>query len=335
MGKLNDYWRQVIGAEAPRQGAVVTPAEATRTEGTGARGAGYTAANDSVITGEVPFRVSSDGVRRRLESFGLTHIGKVREGNEDQFVIASLQRSLEVRQTSLEDRDLVDRLRGKKAYLFAVADGVGGNEGGRLASGMTLQTIVEYLSETVDSYHDTSAGHEHAFLGPLTEAVHRAHAHLLESFGARRGDGPATTLTMALVVWPRAFLVHVGDSRAYRMRGHELHRLTRDQTMGAFLMDEYKMSAQQAEQGGYNDVLASAVGAADMTPTVSAIDLESGDVLMLCTDGLTKHVSEERIAEVLGASADAESTCRHLVDLALADGGRDNVTVVVAHTLTA
>jgi protein phosphatase len=99
-------------------------------------------------------------------------------------------------------------------------------------------------------------------------------------------------------------------------------------------MEEHAMSEQQAEQGGFNNVLSSAVGARDMTPAVSGLELERGDVLLLCTDGLTKHVTEEQIADVLGHAKDAESACRKLVELALAGGGRDNVTVVVAHTLT-
>jgi serine/threonine protein phosphatase PrpC len=127
--------------------------------------------------------------------------------------------------------------------------------------------------------------------------------------------------------------VHVGDSRAYHMRGNRLERLTRDQTMGAYLVHERGMTEQQAEQGGFNNVLSSAIGAQDMTPAVSSISLEQGDCLLLCTDGLTKHVSEDRISSVLRDAENAENGCRTLVDLALAGGGRDNVTVVVAQTL--
>jgi protein phosphatase len=101
------------------------------------------------------------------------------------------------------------------------------------------------------------------------------------------------------------------------------------------MVDERAMSEQQAEQGGFNNVLASAVGAADLNPAVSGLAMERGDVLLLCTDGLTKHVSEAQIAAVLARTSDPEAAVRELVALALADGGRDNVTVVVVHTLTA
>ena len=304
MSKISDYWKKVSGGHD---------------------------AVDTLTTGA--FATPNEDPRRRLESYGLSHVGKVREGNEDHFVIASLQRSLAVRQTNLEHRELLDPLCGPKAYLFAVADGVGGQDGGKLASGITIQTIVEYLSETVGSYHAVPAGKEHAFLDPLGHAVQRAQEKLLATFGLPQG-GPSTTLTIVLLVWPQAFIVHVGDSRAYQLRGGQLKRLTRDQTMGAYLIDEYKMSEQQVEQGGYNNVLSSAIGSPEMTPAVSELTLEQGDLLLLCTDGLTKHVSEEQIAAVLANTPNAEASCRELIDLALAGGGKDNITVVVAHTLT-
>jgi PPM family protein phosphatase len=320
MGKLGDMWKKATGEVEPVPPAPPPPADARPP-----RSMIFTSGNFALGT-------TTDDQRRRLESYGLSHVGMVREGNEDHFVIASLQRSLEVRQTNLEDRAVLDPLCGPKAYLYAVADGVGGLDGGRLASGLTIKTIVEYLSETVGSYHAVTGGQEHAFLDPLKRAVQRAHDKLRSTFGISQG-GPATTLTIALVVWPQAFIVHVGDSRAYHVRDGALKRLTRDQTMGTYMMDEYKMTEKQVEQQGFNNVLSSAVGAQDMMPAVSAMTLEPGDSLALCTDGLTKHVTERQIADVLRKAQNAEAGCRELVDLALAGGGRDNVTVVVANAL--
>jgi PPM family protein phosphatase len=319
MGKIADMWSKVTG-EVPAPPA----AKPGRADGPSSRSMIYS--SGAFVLG------ATDDQRRRIESFGISHVGKVREGNEDHFVIASLQRSLEIRQTNLEDRAVLDPLCGPKAYLYAVADGVGGQEGGRLASGITIQTIVEYLFETVGSYHAVAPGQEHAFKDPLRSAVQRAHDKLLATFGLPQG-GPATTLTIALVVWPEAFVVHVGDSRAYHVRGEKLRRLTRDQTMGAYLVDEYAMTEQQVEQQGFNNVLSSAVGAQEMKPAVSELTLEPGDSIVLCTDGLTKHVSEERIAGVITKAPNAEAGCRTLVDLALEGGGKDNVTVVVANAL--
>jgi PPM family protein phosphatase len=280
-----------------------------------------------------PGEEPSDDVRRRIESYGLSHTGRVRPANEDHFVIASLQRSLELRQTNLDDRALFDRLRGPKAYLYAVADGVGGQAGGRLASGMAVETIVEYLSETVGSYHAVPPGEEQEFLEPLRRGVQRAHEKLLATFREQDRGGPATTLTIALLVWPRAFVVHVGDSRAYHWRAGEIRRLTRDQTLGAYMLEQRAMSEQQVERAGYHNVLTSAVGSDDMTPAVDVLDMVPGDRLLLCTDGLTMHVADERIAEMIGRGADPESSCRELVQRALDEGGKDNVTAIVVHAL--
>jgi PPM family protein phosphatase len=330
MGRIQDYWRRVVGApdvdaslekRGPELGAERRAERAVQSRPDAEPS---TAPLSDIPAGEI---------RRRIESHGLSHIGLVRKSNEDHFVIASLQRSVQVRQTNLEDREIFERLCGPKAYLFAVADGVGGLRGGRLASGMAVETIVEYLGETVASYHGVGAAQERNFLEPLSLAVQRAHDRLLMAFQSQRRGGPATTLTMALLVWPRLFLVHVGDSRAYHQRGGQFRRLTRDQTVGAFFVDQQGMSEQQAEAAGLNNVLASAIGAEDMSPSVDVIDLEPGDVLLLCTDGLTRHVSEERIAEILARTVDVEASCHELVDLALAGGGRDNITAIVARTL--
>jgi protein phosphatase len=293
-------------------------------------------ATTSAVTGAVA-GARPAGVRRHLESYGLSHAGAVRPTNEDHFVVASLQRAVEVRQSNLADPAVFDRLGGPTAYLFAVADGVGGQAGGREASRLAVATIVEYLSETVGTYHQVDPGQAHAFVDPLHRAVQRAHETLLATFGSARSDGrngPATTLTLALVVWPHAFLVHVGDSRAYLRRGGQLRRLTRDQTLAASLVAAQAMSEAQAEQAGLHKVLASAVGARDLSPVVRVLALERGDVLLLCTDGLTKDVPEEEIAAVLDRPSDPEARCRALVTQALERGGRDNITAIVVQTLT-
>jgi len=271
--------------------------------------------------------------RRLIESFGISHTGNVRKVNEDHFVTAALQRSVQIRQTNLDDTNVFDRLSGPRAYLFAVADGVGGSAGGRVASAIAVATIVEYLGEAVGAYHGYGADQLKDFPEHLRTAVQRAHDHLVETFRLQDRNGPATTLTLAMVVWPRVYIVHVGDSRVYHLRGMALRRLTRDQTVGEVLVSEHGMPREKAEQAGLYNVLASAVGARDMTPAVDFLSLEHGDTLMLCTDGLTKHVSDSRIAEVLGNTSDAETGCRSLIDLALSGGGSDNVTAVVARVL--
>jgi PPM family protein phosphatase len=123
--------------------------------------------------------------------------------------------------------------------------------------------------------------------------------------------------------------VHVGDSRGYFLRRGRLRQFTRDQTMGDLYVDIGRGSEEQAAKAGLYNILSSAVGS-DMAPAVGVVDLEPDDVLLLCTDGLTNHVPDARIAELLRAAPDAESACQVLVDDALEQGGHDNITVIVA-----
>jgi PPM family protein phosphatase len=273
--------------------------------------------------------------RRLIESFGISHTGNVRKVNEDHFVTAALHRAVQIRQTNLDDTQVFDRLSGPRAYLYAVADGVGGSSGGRVASAIAVATIVEYLGEVVGAYNGYGADQVKDFPEHLRTAVQRAHDHLVETFRLQDRNGPATTLTLVMLVWPRAYIVHVGDSRVYHLRGRGLRRLTRDQTVGEVLVSQHGMSREQAEQAGLYNMLSSAIGARDMEPAVDFFPLEHGDTLLLCTDGLTKHVSDSRIEEVLGNSPDAETGCRSLIDLALSEGGSDNVTAVIARVLMA
>jgi protein phosphatase len=124
----------------------------------------------------------------------------------------------------------------------------------------------------------------------------------------------------------------VGDSRAYYLRGGRLQQLTRDQTAFEQLVDEGVIDEEKARAAGerhrFKDVLTSAVGA-EIEPSVGLIDLQADDVLLLCTDGLTKHVPDGEIAQVLGAGRSAEESCRRLLDLTLERGASDNVTVIV------
>ena len=264
----------------------------------------------------------------RIDAFGVSHIGKVRKENQDHFVVASLQKKLSVRQSNLDHADYLGGSAGPEALLFLVADGVGGQPGGAMASGTAATVIVEYLAHAAGCFNNADTESEHEFLALLEEGVHQAHAKIEEA--AQRKTRPATTLTMALLLWPRAYLVHVGDSRAHYMSKGWLRPLTRDQTMGEYLVDAGAMSEEDAKRSNLGGTLYSALGGTDMTPSIGLIDFNPGDVLLLCSDGLTKHVNEAQVAAVLGKAVSAEAMCGELLDAALAGGGSDNVTVIVA-----
>ena len=267
----------------------------------------------------------------RVDAAGLTDIGLRRRANEDHFAIMTLRKAVEVRQTSITDPEAFQGLRGPEGWLFIVADGVGGQPGGALASETAVAALINYVGQAATCFNKVDTDREHEFLEQLEAAVHGAHRQVTEEHGDGGQDGgPATTLTMAMLVWPRAYLVHVGDSRAFYLRKGRIRQLTRDQTTGEFMMDSGAWTEEQARTSPMGGALASALGGSEMIPAVGLVDLQPGDTLLLCTDGLTRYVPEERLAEMLGRAADAESVCRELVDAALAGGGHDNITVVVA-----
>ena len=263
---------------------------------------------------------------KHVEVFGISHAGKARPANEDHFAVMTLRKSVELRVTNLQDTSILDRLRRPEVNILVVADGVGGAVGGKLASGVAVKSVVEYLAEAVGCVQDFDVDREQTFLDHLSRAVECGHDRLKEMF--KQQGGPATTLTMVTLLWPRAYVVHVGDSRGYYLRNGTLKQFTRDQTMGDYLVDIGAVTEQHATKAGLYNVLSSAVGG-DLVPSVGVVDLAAGDVLLLCTDGLTKHVPDEKITELLSTGT-VESMSQTLIDAALEGGGSDNVTVVVA-----
>ena len=179
-------------------------------------------------------------------------------------------------------------------------------------------------------FYTADPDHEESFLDALHESVMLSHERVkakAEEEPDRRGM--ATTLTMFMGVWPRGYVVQVGDSRCYHMRDGELHRITRDQTLAQDLYDEGALNTLEAEESPWAHMLASAVGGSVADPVTTTMDMQWDDVILLCTDGLTKHLPDDDIEERLATLESAEQTCRELVETALARGGSDNVTAVV------
>jgi protein phosphatase len=262
-----------------------------------------------------------------IDAYGMSHVGKVREVNEDHFFLAAATKALTVQQTNLDNVHAFDHLKQSEAHLFVVADGVGSIGGGRLASGTAVQALGTYIGRTMGCYYSFDVEGENEFLENLENAVQHAHKTVQREYSSH-GKGPATTLTMVALIWPRAYIIHVGDSRAYYLRKGRLRQLTRDQTMGELMIDEGIMKEEQVERSSLGSTLSSAIGA-EILPSVGLIDLEWNDVMLLCTDGLTRHVGDDGIAEILQRTPNAKTACEQLVDAALEGGGRDNVTVVV------
>ena len=258
-----------------------------------------------------------------IDIFALTHPGKVRLVNQDQFLIASLHKTMQVHASSVPPEELGDLTSENRFYLCMVADGVGGRPGGEFASGTALKTIAQYATHTLRLSYRHDPAQEGKFLEELERAVEESHSAVLED-----PQSSATTLTMVMFRWPRAYLVHVGDSRCYRLRDGQLEQLTKDQTMAQALVDAGVLPPARASETRWAHVLSSALGAQAATPMITVTEQRWEDVMLLCTDGLTKHVADPEIAEQLATVKSSEQICRNLLDLTLSRGASDNVTVL-------
>jgi PPM family protein phosphatase len=278
--------------------------------------------------------VSAPGQRPRdeeLDLFGLTHQGKVRGENQDHFLVCTVHQQVVIHGTSLPGAERLP-LRGQRlATILLVADGVGGGTAGGEASQLATEAVTRYLASTMRCFHASGASEEKELFESLRTAAFDAHAAVKAESEARSTNLPmATTLTIAFAVWPRLYVVQVGDSRCYFYWDGVLRQVTRDQTVAQDLVDAGVLRAEDAGRSPLNNVLARAIGAGEATPDVTMLDISPrGCVVLLCSDGLTKHVSDAEIAEQLKAMTSAEQACRALLDLALARGGTDNVTVLI------
>ena len=281
-------------------------------------------------TGAPPQRKPRDD---EIDVHGLTHRGKVRTVNEDQFLISSLHKKVQVHMTSLPSTQSFSGDTERLAFLAMVADGVGGGPSGSDASRWAVEAITRYVTHSLQCYYSTDASDEHAFLRGLEDAALHCHSELQQ----RTDDDPdragmATTLTLWLGVWPRAYVLQVGDSRAYLFRDDQLTQLSRDQTMAQVLVDQGILTRADAAGTRWEHVLSSSIGGPESAPVVTRVDQQWGDVGLLCSDGLTKHVSDEQIRERLRTMASAREACEALLQDALDAGGTDNITILIGRT---
>jgi protein phosphatase len=270
-----------------------------------------------------------------VDVYGLTHPGKVRKDNQDHFLICSLYKQMKVHLTSLPEPEKlggIDRL----AFLAMVADGVGGQHAGEEASRLAIEAISKYVTQSVRCYYTTDPGDTAAYLKALEEAAFRAHTELSEGAkGNPERQGMATTLTLWLGVWPHAYLLQVGDSRCYIMRGGVLSQVSRDQTMAQDLVDQGILTRTDAQNSRLAHILSSAVGGTQAMPVVTHFDQAWSNVGLVCSDGLTRHVPDERIRERLVAMTSAKQACEALLQDALDGGGSDNITIIIGRAVPA
>ena len=270
-----------------------------------------------------------------IDAHGVTHTGKVRKDNQDHFLLCSLRKQLVVRLSSIPEADGLMTETERLAALAMVADGVGGSARGETASRVALQGVTRYVTRAMRCYYGSlPEDGEDDLTDALQQSAYQCHADLV-SRGEKDFDyrGMATTLTLYLGVWPRGYLLQVGDSRCYLLRDGELTQVTRDQTMAQEMVDLGVMKMEDAAATRLAHTLTSAIGGHETHPKVTRFGMDWGHVLLLCSDGLTRHVSDDRIREVLRSMTSAKQACETLLNDAMEGGGSDNITVVVARAV--
>jgi protein phosphatase len=268
--------------------------------------------------------------RTYVEPWGLSHPGKVRSNNEDHYLIARTQRSLQTVMTNLPEGEIPER-HAEIGCLMMIADGMGGAAAGEVASRMAIGTLVNLVLEVPDwIMRPDEAGareimrrgrHYYEQVDSALAAHAKADPNLI---------GMGTTMTVAYCIGSDLFLAHAGDTRAYLLRQGRMQQLTQDHTHIQELVDAGLISHEEAATHKLRHVLTNALGGGDVQVDVERVKTAAGDRLLLCSDGLNEMVDDATLCEVLERREAPERTCRDLVDLALERGGRDNVTVIVA-----
>jgi len=262
-----------------------------------------------------------------------THQGHVRENNEDSYFLMKFGRSLEKLSTNLEEYFLEENY-SITGYGMLVADGMGGMAAGDVASRMAICKLIELLVDTSDWTLALKRNKDvKTIFERMTQRFYEIDRTLKEEAKSDHTlHGMGTTLTVAGTLGNDLVLGHVGDSRAYLLRGEIFRQLTRDHTLAQMLIDAGVANSDDPAPRSMRHVLTAAIGSLDerIEPQVQRFRLRSADQLLLCTDGLTEMVDDELIASVLRESPSAQAACENLVDMALGAGGTDNITVAVA-----
>src|SRR4051812_25764263 len=243
----------------------------------------------------------SNAVRAvEVKAFGITDPGRLRASNEDQFLIAELSKRMRVWQTSLPEPTL--QVGEDRAHLFLVADGMGGHQAGERASAIAVAAIEQFTLNTFRWFFAADSPGAQKVLAQFQSALSQADAQIVEEAAENPLlAGMGTTLTMAFQLGPQLCIVHVGDSRAYMYRSGQLHQLTKDHTLVADLVRSGAIQPDQAARHHLRHVITNVVGGPQPGVKVEAraFEVQAGDCLLLCSDGLTEMVTNDAIAAAL------------------------------------
>ncbi len=265
-----------------------------------------------------------------VKAFGVTDKGKVRTTNEDQFLIAELTKAMRVWQTSLPEPKL--QVGEERAHLFLVADGMGGQLAGERASALAVAAIEQFMLNSFRWFFGSGSPDEQRVLAQFQSAIRHADARILEETAAHPElSGMGTTVTMAFHLGAQLCVIHVGDSRAYLYRDHELHQLTEDHTLVADMVRSGALRRDQVAEHELRHTITNVVGGPELGVNVEAraLEVRDGDRLLLCSDGLTEMVTNDAIAATLEAEPTPEAAAKKLLAQANDGEASDNITLIV------
>lgn len=268
-----------------------------------------------------------------IECYGMSHCGVVRSMNQDRFLISTLNRTMNIEQSNLHPQHH-ELLYGEvEATLLVVADGMGGHRGGEIASELTVRAIGSYVLHTMPWFVQLSQEDDHSFREELARLLRFSQGRLNKLVERLPGyAGMGTTLTIAYILREDLFVMHVGDSRAYMYRDNQLHRLTRDHTVAQKLVDSGHLDPSLVESSPFSHMLYNAVGTSEnqtAVPDLFHFRLQDKDQLLLCSDGLIRHLKDDDIANELNSAETVEDKCKRLVQRAVDGGGSDNITCLI------
>lgn len=291
-----------------------------------------TAITEEIFLGDEPVEHETISSRTVVEIAALSDRGKIRPNNEDSYLVARFGRSLRTIMTNLPSADTPSE-HAEIGYAMTVADGMGGAVAGEVASQTAITALMEFGIQAPDWIMRLNEKRARRVLERMEDRFSRLRTVLGERIKQEPTlSGMGTTMTVALSVGAELLIAHVGDSRAYLFTCGRLVPLTRDQTVAQLLADLGLIEGDEISKHHARHVLTGAITAeGDEAPVeLHHLRLADGDQLLLCTDGLTEMVSDDDIAAVLKQEESARNACESLIDRALAAGGTDNVTVILA-----
>lgn len=270
-----------------------------------------------------------------VELYAKTNVGRVRSGNEDNFLVLDL--SAQKAWTGSDGETPPDELRrievGARGVVLVVSDGMGGALAGDVASRMAVETVRDMLTGADEAEGEPPCGPD----SPLVECLRNATDYANFAIHRKSQDDPrcsgmGATLTAAAITKDEVSLLQVGDSRGYIIRGDQIKLATKDQSLVQQLVDVGQISEQEAETHMFRNVILQALGAQpELSPVTGRVRVFREDLLLLCSDGLSGKLRADDIRRIVASSrGDLERACEALVDEANERGGEDNITVVVA-----